>query len=180
MFEDEKSPRRAQVRRIGQSVRTLALETQHYVDAVARTLSLTRSDVSAIGEMMEAERTGEYLTPGEIGRRVHLSAAAVTALVDRLERVGHATRTRHVTDRRRVVVSPTPSAGEASRDLFTPLNEAHRAVLAQYSDAELALVERVMRELVEASRGSTARSGMRPPPVEQDAAPPSGELPPLP
>lgn len=139
-------------RGIGDRLRELTGEIDGYVDAVARSLGLHRTDVTAIGTLMSAWRRGEALTPGELSRRTRLSAAAATALVDRLERVGHATRAPHDSDRRHVVVRLTDTARRASRTMFGPLNRSYAQTLAGYTSEELALVERVLDDLIEATR----------------------------
>ncbi len=145
---------RAVVRRVGEGVRELSLETQNYVDAVARGLGHHRSDVAAIGALLEAARAGEPLTPSALARRLNLSAPAVSALLDRLERAGHAHRRRHDTDRRMIVVEPTQHARDVSRAMFEPLTRQQVQALTSYSDDELALVARVLADLAAAARQS--------------------------
>lgn len=139
-------------------VRALSFETQQYVDAVARHLGLHRSDVAAIGVLTAAARAGEEMSPGELARTMNMSAAAVSALLDRLERVGHVRRGRHATDGRRLVIERTRSAQLTSREMFRPLREEQEAALAGYSDDDLALAARVLADLTEAAR----RAGQRP------------------
>ena len=50
------------------------------------------------------------LTAGQLASRLKLTTAAITGVLDRLERAGHARRTHDQEDRRRVVVQPTPEA----------------------------------------------------------------------
>jgi DNA-binding MarR family transcriptional regulator len=108
------------------------------------------------------------LGPSELARRLQLSTGAVTALVDRLEASGHAARTAHPSDRRRVVVTRTSKASEALAEEAAPLaSEIHRLAEA-LSDEELqavgkfldGLINIVERAAVEACT-STARSPER-------------------
>lgn len=50
------------------------------------------------------------LSPTEVARCVQLTTAGMTEILDRLERAGHLRRDPHPSDRRKVVVSLTPSA----------------------------------------------------------------------
>lgn len=49
---------------------------------------------------------------GRLGAELGLNSAGTTSLIDRLERLGHLTRTRDTRDRRRVLLSVTPQAVE--------------------------------------------------------------------
>ena len=67
---------------------------------------------------MDAARRGEALTAGGLGAAVELRSASVTALVDRLEKVGHVRRVRDPEDRRRVSLEMSDSAMAAGAELF--------------------------------------------------------------
>src|SRR3954449_10074208 len=77
-----------------------------------------RTDVRALVAIMDAARAGRPMTPDALGAAGELSSASVTALVDRLERVGHVERVRDEHDRRRVVLVMTPSAMTAGGGVF--------------------------------------------------------------
>src|SRR5689334_20829226 len=51
------------------------------------------TDLRAIIELLDAERDGLVATPGWLAERLRLGSASATALVDRLERLGHVQRT---------------------------------------------------------------------------------------
>lgn len=67
------------------------------------------------------------LTASRLGVAVGLSTGAVTPLVDRLERYGHAKRTPTLTDRRIVVVTALP----AGLDIATHLRTVFAGVFAR-------------------------------------------------
>lgn len=152
MCDDEQPDRRARSRRVGQGVRVLSLETQAYVDHVARGAGHPRSDIMVVGALIAGTHEGTSLTPGALARRVNLSAAAVTALLDRLARTGLIRRRPHEHDGRRIVVETTDAARHMSSTRFAGLREAQERVLQGYSDVELDLAERVLADLAEASR----------------------------
>jgi DNA-binding MarR family transcriptional regulator len=66
-----------------------------------------------------------------------LTTAAVTAVLDRLERAGYARRVRDHEDRRQVLVEVTPLLAERATPIWGPLGEEARAVLNRLSTEEL-------------------------------------------
>jgi DNA-binding MarR family transcriptional regulator len=84
------------------------------------------------------ERVGR-LTAGEIAIETGLTSGAVTALLDRLERVGYVRRLRDPADRRRIWVELTEKAREGAAEVYAPFVEAV-AQYDRYSDAELRLI----------------------------------------
>ena len=61
------------------------------------------------------------MTAGRLAELSGLTTAAVTTVLDRLEKVGYARRTRDESDRRRVMVELTPEFGEKARQIWEPL-----------------------------------------------------------
>jgi len=93
-----------------------ALSTYQAADAAlrrraAQALGMSEKDLTALRHLLEAERTGRPLAPGELARTMGISSASVTTLLDRLTKGGHITRRPHPTDRRALVVVATPEAG---------------------------------------------------------------------
>ena len=60
------------------------------------------------------------ITPAELSRRVQLSPATVTGILDRLERDGWVKRERHTSDRRKICLLVTPKT-EAKLENLPPL-----------------------------------------------------------
>src|SRR3712207_9445712 len=73
-------------------LRRLTVELDAVGERFAQLHGLNRTDVRALVAIMDAARRGEALTAGRLGEAVDLRSASVTALVDRLERVGHVRR----------------------------------------------------------------------------------------
>jgi DNA-binding MarR family transcriptional regulator len=73
----------------------------------------------------------------------------VTALVDRLERVGHVHRTRDPEDRRRVVLEASDTAMAAGRSYFGALQRDMVAAMDGFDEAELAAAARFLTAMVE-------------------------------
>lgn len=143
-------PARPSARALAQTLRALVSKTQLYADGVGHELGLHRSDLMAMNLMSQAAMRGESMTPTDVSKQMSLSAAAVTALVDRLERVGHLVRHPDAKDRRRTRLGVSRQAESVSREMFRPMNDRLYEAMGSYTDEELDLVTRVLRDLVQA------------------------------
>lgn len=139
---------------MGEERRELALLLRRLtveLDAVGQRFAdlhgLNRTDVRALVAIMDAARRGEALTAGRLGDAVDLRSASVTALVDRLERVGHVRRVRDTDDRRRVALEISDTAMAAGVEYFGGLQLDLTAAMADYSDDELAVVRRFLEDM---------------------------------
>lgn len=130
-------------------LRRLTVELDAVGQRFAGLHGLNRTDVRALVAIMDAARAGRPMTAGALGAAVELSSASVTALVDRLERVGHVERVRDEHDRRRVVLEMTPSAMAAGGEFFGGLQRDLVAAMSSYSDEELAVVRRFLGDMTE-------------------------------
>ncbi len=123
------------------------------LDAVAQRFAdrhgLNRTDVRALVAIMDAARRGEALTAGRLGEAVDLRSASVTALVDRLERVGHVRRVRDPEDRRRVGLEMSDAAMAAGAEHFGGLARDLVSAMEGYSDEELAVVRRWLEDMTD-------------------------------
>ncbi len=90
--------------------------------------------LKAIGEL---EETGETeITVMAVGKRVQLSAATVSRIVDRLVRVDLVCRERTAQDRRKVCLTLTTSGMERFQSLPIPLQEKFVERLAELPENE--------------------------------------------
>ncbi|WP_345771838.1 MarR family winged helix-turn-helix transcriptional regulator [Geodermatophilus sabuli] len=108
---------------------------------------LNRTDVRALVAIMDAARRGEALTAGRLGEAVDLRSASVTALVDRLEKVGHVRRVRDPGDRRRVGLEMSDAAMAAGAEHFGGLAHDLVAAMEGYTDGELDVVRRWLEDM---------------------------------
>ncbi|SOC47936.1 transcriptional regulator [Blastococcus aggregatus] len=128
-------------------LRRLNVELDAVGQRFAQLHGLNRTDVRALVAIMDAARRGEALTAGRLGEAVELRSASVTALVDRLEKVGHLRRSRDDADRRRVVLEMSDSAMAAGADHFGGLAQDMTAAMDAYTPAELAVVHRWLEDM---------------------------------
>jgi DNA-binding MarR family transcriptional regulator len=131
-------------------LRSYSVEAQLVGHAFAQRHGLHPTDLQALIAVMHAEGRGEPLTPGRLGEAIGLSSGATTAAIDRLERAGHLRRSRESTDRRVVHLRYGEPGMALAVQFFGPLGRRTDRVMAEFSEAELALVQRFLRGMNEA------------------------------
>jgi DNA-binding MarR family transcriptional regulator len=110
--------------------------------AAADFLGIHRTDT----RLLDILQLDGRMSAGELARAGHLSPAAVTAALDRLERVGYVRRIRDEQDRRRVFVELTELTNELTWQLYGPLAETGESMLRDLTADQLTLLRDVMRE----------------------------------
>ncbi|MCW2950446.1 MAG: transcriptional regulator, MarR family [Thermoleophilia bacterium] len=102
------------------------------------------------------------MTMSEVGARIPLSRAAITALTDRLEALNYVIRTPDAHDRRRTVLSLTDRPAALIADLSRPWNDAVETFEQGFSADELQVIARWTTGLKEiAHRESTTLRARR-------------------
>jgi DNA-binding MarR family transcriptional regulator len=132
------------------ALQRFTVESDVFVEVFARAHGLGRTDLNAIMWISTGARDGTPVTVGELAARLGLGAPATSALVDRLEAVGHVERTRDPTDRRRVTVVMRPQALELASAYFQPLGRTMADAVADTSDEDLRTAAEVVRKLIDA------------------------------
>jgi len=89
-------------------------------------MRMGENDLLALRYLLKANREERLVSPHEPARYLGVSTASMTAMVDRLVRSGHVRREPHPSDRRSVVVVPTP---ETDDDVRRTLGEMHTRIL---------------------------------------------------
>jgi DNA-binding MarR family transcriptional regulator len=141
------------------ALQALTVAMDRYVDVRGGAQGLHRTDLYALAHVMQAERRGEMLTPTRLSALLNLSTPATSALLGRLERAGHVRREHATDDRRRVAVVMTDSALATGRQVFGPLGDAIREVLATLSEEDQQVVLDFLIDVVEATGRATAVEG---------------------
>lgn len=125
------------VKRLGDEVRAGQRATEEVDGLVTELLGVNRTDARCLDILDQHGR----MTAGQLATYSGLSTGAVTAIVDRLERVGYAQRVADAGDRRRVLVDLTPKARELAWELMgRPMTESTRPIMDRYSDEQLELL----------------------------------------
>lgn len=102
------------------------------------------TDVRALICLLDAARANEPATAGLLGTRLGLNSAGTTAVIDRLERLGHVARVRDDHDRRRILLRVEPAAIRLGREFFGPLIDGVLQVLDGFDPAERETVRRFL------------------------------------
>ncbi|MFI0259655.1 MarR family winged helix-turn-helix transcriptional regulator [Streptomyces sp. NPDC017056] len=135
---------------LGRAVQAYQGAVDDFDREMARLLGVNETDLRCLELLLSADRA----TPGELGSRLGLTTGSVTAMIDRLEKRGHLTRTPHPTDRRSTLVQVTPAFRERASALIEPfLRDSAAEVFARYTAAQLALVA----DFLDFSRGIQER-----------------------
>ncbi len=112
------------------------------------------TDLRALIALLDAARAGEELTAGRLGARLGLNSAGTTALVDRLERLGHLRRVRDTRDRRRVLLAVDAQAIALGQSFFGPPIERVLGLLDAFDEGERAAVRRFLTGVRDAADGT--------------------------
>lgn len=126
------------------ALRHLSVESQKLAHAFADLHDLHFTDFDALVNVMDAERNGTPLTPGELGVRLGLSSGATTGVIDRLERRGHVRRDRDPNDRRKIHIRYAEPGAAMAVQFFGGLRGPRDAVLNQFTDEDLDVVLRFL------------------------------------
>lgn len=125
-------------------LRTLTVESDRYAERFGARHGLHRTDVNALGLILDAARGGDPMSPSGLARELGLSPSATTALIDRLEALGHVERTRPAGDRRRVALTVPEAALVEGGRMFVPLARAFADSWAEFGPAEREVVARFL------------------------------------
>jgi DNA-binding MarR family transcriptional regulator len=115
---------------------------------VRRELAVNATDLEAMEHLIQSGP----LAPGELARRLGLTPSAITAAVDRLERLGHAARTVNPDDRRGVVVTASPASRDKAMGLILPMVLAIDATLDGFDAQEQAVITVYLDRVLSAYR----------------------------
>ena len=108
--------------------------------AVSRRAGLSETEMTALDHLSR-----DPLGPAEVARRLDVSTAASTGIVDRLVERGHAERRPHADDRRRVDVHLTDSGRAEILAHLAPMFAELARLDATVTPAEREVVERYLR-----------------------------------
>ena len=122
---------------------TLGTEVQANQSAVdafderaATILGVNRTDMRCLEHLLDAGDAA----PTELGAYLGLTTGSVTAMLDRLEKLGYLTRNPDPADRRRVVVRATDLVRERAMALYLPMVEEGDRLMLDYTAEELELI----------------------------------------
>ncbi|MET3770126.1 DNA-binding MarR family transcriptional regulator [Marisediminicola sp. UYEF4] len=115
---------------------------------VGAELDVNRRDFEAMQHLVMSGP----LSPTEIARRLDVSTAAATVIVDRLAAVGHVTRQPHPSDRRGVLVVPNPASVDRAMARILPLISGVDRVLDDFTTEEQGVITQYLARVVDVYR----------------------------
>ncbi|GAA1390754.1 MarR family winged helix-turn-helix transcriptional regulator [Luteococcus peritonei] len=116
-------------------------------DGLARRARLSHLELEALRHLMDGQ-TG----PADLARSLHVTSAAATGLVDRLQARGHVEREPHPSDRRRTQLRVTEAGRREVVGLLAPMFQGLAAADAELSEDERVVVTRFLQQATEAMR----------------------------
>jgi DNA-binding MarR family transcriptional regulator len=105
-------------------------------NAIAQRLGLNATD----SECLSYLGIKGMSTPTALAKYTGLTSGSTTAMLDRLEKSGLVRRLPNPSDRRGVLVELAPQYHKAAMPLVAGIQQAHRELLAMYSDKELIVI----------------------------------------
>ncbi len=150
-----------------QVLQAFTVEAERYMEVSRRLAGLGHNDVHALSAVVEASKQGQILTPGALRRRLVLSPAATTALVDRLVGHGLLRREKATNDGRTVELHATDEARRMGRCMFMALSEEIMERVLSYTPEDQERLIMMMADLTDAARRARER-------LEDDSLPLNG------
>jgi DNA-binding MarR family transcriptional regulator len=144
MSRELQSSREALFAELTSEIRSSQRATDVVDNVICELLGINRTDARCLDILEERG----LMSAGELATAGRLTSGAITAVVDRLERLGYVRRAADPADRRRVLIEPTPAVYEATRELMHVMEQEGRPMVERYSDDQL----RVMIEFTRAGR----------------------------
>jgi DNA-binding MarR family transcriptional regulator len=138
---------------LGGALRTYQRSVDAFDEAVARYLGVNRTDLRGIDVLLEQGQA----TPGFLADALGLTSGSVTAMVDRLEKLGYVERHPDPGDRRRVEVRPSPRIRAFSERVYGPMEQEGGPLLSRYSRAELEMLVDVLQRMQAVQEKHTER-----------------------
>lgn len=118
---------------------------------LGRELAVNPTDLSAMEHLIASGA----LSPGELARRLGISPAAATTVIDRLTSAGHVSRAPNPDDRRGVLVEAAPASVAATMARLMPMIRDIDRVIDDFDEHDAAVIERYLRRVVERYRTHT-------------------------
>lgn len=119
-----------------QAARDQGISSVLFRNAISRKLGLNATD----NECLSYLAMKQVATPSELAHYTGLTSGSTTAMLDRLEKAGFILRKPNPNDRRGVLIEVSKKWFEAAGPLVADVQKAHKALLTNYSDKELAVI----------------------------------------
>jgi len=115
---------------------------------LAEQLTVNPTDLEAMEHLIQ----DGPLTPTDLSRRLGVSTAAMTTIIDRLTAVGHVSRVPNPSDRRGILVVPAAASVERAMGAIMPMVLGIDRVLAEFDEQEKSTITDYLSRVVEVYR----------------------------
>jgi DNA-binding MarR family transcriptional regulator len=132
------------VHRATELLREMITANEEFVGHMRRELSVNATDLDAMTHLISSGPLG----PTELAKRLNLSTAAVTTVVDRLESGGHARRAQHPSDRRSVVIVPSPTSVAQAMGVLMPMIMGIDSVITTFPEEQREVITDYLERVV--------------------------------
>lgn len=122
--------------KVALALRALLVQHALLYREMARRMDLAPNDLTAIQHLAENPDLG----PAELSRRLGITTASATALLDRMENLGHLRREPNHKDRRRLTITITPQAMNSLFKELKPLIREIDLAAGEFSAEEQATI----------------------------------------
>lgn len=127
----------------------------------AAAAGLNATDLDGLLLIWQAQLAGEPITSSQLASQLEVTPAAASYLVDRLDKSGLLLRSPDPDDRRRVLLRPSESGTELGDGYLRPLGHGLRMIFSNRSDADLALFNSMLADLICAMPASHPKAGLK-------------------
>jgi DNA-binding MarR family transcriptional regulator len=129
-------------------LRELIDVTDDFERSLGDELKVNPTDLTAMRHVI----SDGALSPSALAERLHLSSAAVTTVIDRLERVGHVSRTSNPDDRRGTLVVAAPDSVGLALGRILPMVAGVDDAIRAFDEQEQQVITRYLSRVVETYR----------------------------
>ncbi|MFT0800875.1 MarR family transcriptional regulator [Bacillus swezeyi] len=142
MSRTNQKEREELIRELIQQLRFQSTATVFMHQAIGEKIGLNGTDHKCLEIIL---RVGK-ITAGELAEKSALTTGAITGVIDRLEKAGYVRRIRDSADRRRLLIELVPENMEEIYTLFEDLAQESAMFLSQYTDQELHIITRFIKD----------------------------------
>ncbi len=125
-------------------VQQVAVRQQRFERHLAERLGVDRAGLDAMDHLI----TTGPATPSELARRVEVSTAAMTLVLNRLESAGHVRRERHPSDGRKLIVTAEQASADRAYEQVLPMIDGVEHLHDGKVEAERAVVQGFLDRLI--------------------------------
>jgi DNA-binding MarR family transcriptional regulator len=126
-------------------MRRLSTEIDGLDQRAANHLGINRTDL----HLIDVLRTSGPLTARQLAGAVGLTSGGLSIALDRLERLGYVRRSPHPDDRRSVLIEASEVLAPLEAELFGPLAQQFRKLLATYTREQLLTINDYLEQAAE-------------------------------